>query len=94
MTRQGANAGGATVAYATADGTAKAGQDYAAKSGTVTFGPGETTKQITVAISADNANEPDESFSVALSNARAPPSPHRAPRRSPSRTAPRPRRPS
>ena len=69
VTRQGANAGGATVAYATVDGTAKAGQDYAAKSGTVTFGPGETTKQIQIAISADNANEPDESFSVALSDA-------------------------
>ena len=49
VTRQGANAGGATVAYATVDGTAKAGQDYAAKSGTVTFGPGETTKQIQIA---------------------------------------------
>jgi Calx-beta domain-containing protein len=69
VTRQGANAGTATVAYATADGTAKAGQDYAAKTGTVTFGPGETTKQIKIAISADNANEQDESFTVALSNA-------------------------
>jgi hypothetical protein len=69
VTRQGANAGTATVAYTTADGSAKVGQDYAAKSGTVTFGPGETTKQIQIAISADNANEPDESFSVALSNA-------------------------
>ena len=57
------------MAYATADGTAKAGQDYAAKTGTVTFGPGETTKQIPIAISADTANESDESFSVALSNA-------------------------
>ena len=57
------------MAYATADGSAKAGQDYAAKTGTVTFGPGETTKQITIAISADTANESDEAFSVALSNA-------------------------
>ena len=39
VTRQGANAGDATVAYATADGTAKAGQDYAAKSGTSPSGP-------------------------------------------------------
>jgi hypothetical protein len=69
VTRQGANAGTATVAYATADGTAKAGKDYAEKTGTVTFGPGETTKQIKIAISADNANEQDESFTVALSNA-------------------------
>jgi hypothetical protein len=57
------------VAYATADGSAKAGQDYAEKTGTVTFGPGETTKQIKIAISADTANEGDEAFSVALSNA-------------------------
>jgi hypothetical protein len=69
VTRQGANAGTATVAYATADGSAKAGQDYAAKTGTVTFGPGETTKQITIAISADTANEADEAFTVTLSNA-------------------------
>jgi hypothetical protein len=69
VTRQGANAAGATVAYTTADGSARAGQDYTAKSGTVTFGPGETTKQITIAISADTALEGDEAFTVALSNA-------------------------
>jgi hypothetical protein len=69
VTREGANGGVATVAYATADGTAKAGQDYTEKTGTVTFGPGETTKQIKIAISADTANEADETFSVALSNA-------------------------
>jgi hypothetical protein len=69
VTRIGANGGTATVAYATADGTAKAGKDYTAKSGTVTFGPGETTKQIQIAISADTIKEGDEAFTVALSNA-------------------------
>jgi hypothetical protein len=69
VTRQGDRTGTATVSYATADGSAKAGQDYAAKSGTVTFAPGETSKQIKIAISADTANESDETFSVALSNA-------------------------
>ena len=69
VTRQGDRTGTATVSYTTADGTAKAGQDYAAKTGTVTFAPGETTKQITIAISADTVKESDESFSVALSNA-------------------------
>jgi hypothetical protein len=69
VTRQGDRSGTATVSYATADGSAKAGQDYAAKTGTVTFAPGETAKQIRIAISADTANESDESFSVALSNA-------------------------
>jgi hypothetical protein len=69
VTRAGANAGTATVAYATADGSAKAGKDYTAKSGTVTFGPGETTKRIEIAVSADKAKEGDETYSVALSNA-------------------------
>jgi hypothetical protein len=69
VTRQGANSGPATVAYATADGSAKAGKDYTAKSGTVTFGPGETTKRIEIAVSADKAKEGDETYSVALSNA-------------------------
>jgi hypothetical protein len=41
----------------------------AATTGTVTFAPGETTKQIRIAISADTANESDETFSVALSDA-------------------------
>jgi hypothetical protein len=69
VTRAGANAGTATVAYATADGSAKAGQDYTAKTGTVTFGPGETTRQIDIAIGADKIKEGDEAFTVALSNA-------------------------
>jgi hypothetical protein len=69
VTRAGANAAGATVAYATADGSAKAGKDYTAKSGTVTFGPGETTKRVEIAVSADRVKEGDESYSVALSNA-------------------------
>jgi Calx-beta domain len=69
VTRTGANAGTATVAYATADGSAKAGNDYTAKTGTVTFGPGETSKQVTIAIAADTIKEGDESFAVTLSNA-------------------------
>ena len=69
VTRQGDRSGTAGVSYATADGSAKAGQDYTAKTGTVTFAPGETSKQIRIAVSADNANEADETFSVALSNA-------------------------
>ena len=40
VTRQGDRSGTATVSYATADGSAKAGQDYAAKTGTVTFAAG------------------------------------------------------
>lgn len=39
-----------TVAWKTKDGTAKAGTDYEAASGSVTFEPGETTQQIQVAV--------------------------------------------
>ena len=57
-----------TVGYATANGTATAGQDYTATTGTLTFAPGETTKTITVAVTGDTAVEPNETFTVTLSN--------------------------
>ena len=40
-----------TVHYSTADGTAKAGSDYSATSGTVTFAPGQTSQEIMTHIS-------------------------------------------
>ncbi len=59
-----------TVAYATANGTAKTGdKDYVAKSGTITFTPGQTTKAITVSIKGDKKKEADEYFFVNLSAA-------------------------
>ena len=42
-----------TVEYATADGTAQAGEDYAATSGTLTFAPHERLKTVDVPINAD-----------------------------------------
>jgi hypothetical protein len=57
-----------TVSFATADGTATAGNDYAATSGTVTFNPGETTKPIDVEVKGDNIDEINEAFLVNLSN--------------------------
>ena len=39
-----------TVQYATADGTAAAGKDYTAATGTVTFAPGQTTELVRVAV--------------------------------------------
>lgn len=58
-----------TVAYATADGTATvADNDYIAASGTVTFTPGQTSRVISVVIKGDTIVEPDESFSIMLSN--------------------------
>jgi len=56
-----------TVRYATANGTAVAGQDYVAQSGTITFAPGVTQQTITVAIIGDLAIEGDETFSIVLS---------------------------
>jgi hypothetical protein len=56
-----------TVNYTTADGTATAGLDYAAQSGTVTFAPGVTTQPIAITINSDQLVEPDETFSVNLS---------------------------
>ena len=57
-----------TVDYATADGTAMAGTDYTATSGTLTFGPGETTKTINVAVTDDETSESSEAFTLNLSN--------------------------
>lgn len=59
----------ATVAFATQNGTATAGQDYIAQNGVLTFGGSETTKTITVPIIGDLLDEIDETFSVVLSNA-------------------------
>jgi Calx-beta domain-containing protein len=59
----------ATVDYATADGTATAGTDYVATSGTVTFAPGTTTQTVAVAIVGDATAEAEETFSLALSAA-------------------------
>ena len=57
-----------TVDYATADGTATAGSDYQAASGTLTFAPGETSKTITVLVNGDRLAEPNETFFVNLSS--------------------------
>jgi len=56
-----------TVRYATADGSAVAPGDYDAVSGTLTFNPGESRKEITVAVRGDTKTEPDEWFVVNLS---------------------------
>lgn len=57
-----------TVNYATANGSAIAPGDYVATSGTLTFSPGETPKQIVVQIVGDTVVEPNETNSVNLSN--------------------------
>ena len=57
-----------TVDYATADGTAKAGEDYTATSGTLTFAAGERTKTVNVPVLDDAHDEGEETFVLRLSN--------------------------
>ena len=55
------------MSYRTVDGTATAGDgDYVAKSGTLTFAPGETTKTITIEVKGDSKKEADETFYLDL----------------------------
>ncbi len=57
-----------TVDYATADGSATAGADYTSASGTLTFLPGVTTREVTIDVRGDTTVEADETFTVNLSN--------------------------
>ncbi|HEX7151416.1 MAG TPA: IPTL-CTERM sorting domain-containing protein [Thermoanaerobaculia bacterium] len=57
-----------TVDYATSDGTATAGADYTATSGTLTFAPGEQTLFVLVPVTADALYEGDETVIVTLTN--------------------------
>lgn len=67
VTRSGDTSAAVSVGYATANGTAAAGSDYQATSGTLTFAPGETSRTISVVIIGDRLAEPNETFFVNLS---------------------------
>src|SRR5439155_21500377 len=58
----------ASVDYATADGTAKAGNDYQAVSGTLTFAAGQTGQTVSIALLNDSLKETTENFRVLLSS--------------------------
>ena len=62
-----------TVAWASADGTAVAGEDYTAASGTVIFAPGETEKSAAVATVTDTRDEADETVTLTLLSAEGAP---------------------
>lgn len=66
--RHGGSTGPLTVDFATADGTAIAGQDYTSASGTLSFSDGETSKSFQIPILDDAANESNETFTVVLRN--------------------------
>lgn len=57
-----------TVQWSTADGTASAGSDYLAASGTVTFTPGQTSRSVTITVYGLTAAEADETFFINLAN--------------------------
>ena len=57
-----------TVAYATSDGTATAGADYTETSGTLTFGPLETSKTVSVPVLDDAHDEGSEMLTLTLSD--------------------------
>ena len=59
-----------TVDWSTIDGTAQAGADYRAASGTLDFAPGETVQTIRIRVFGDGIEEGDERFAVRLSNPR------------------------
>ncbi len=56
----------ATVTWSTLAGTALAGIDFVAASGTITFAPGETSKTATVSVVPDSLWEANETFVVKL----------------------------
>ena len=61
----------AVVEYATSSGTARAGQDYEATTGTLTFPAGTTRLAILVPIIDDNVVEEEETFTISLRNSNA-----------------------
>src|SRR5207302_773846 len=65
-TRTGGSDGTVTVGFATANGTATAGSDYSAASGTLTFGPGVTSQSFTVPVLDDGGSEGDQAVNLAL----------------------------
>jgi hypothetical protein len=69
LTRVGAVTGSTSVNYATANGTANAGSDFTASSGTLTYAAGETSKTISITTIDDTSFEGNETFVVNLSGA-------------------------
>ncbi|MGV6809738.1 MAG: Ig-like domain-containing protein, partial [bacterium] len=58
----------ASVTYSTLDGTATAGEDYVAVSGTATIPAGAQYAAIPVQLIRDNVAEPDETFALVIQN--------------------------
>jgi hypothetical protein len=67
VVRTGGSSGTVTVHFAVTGNTATAGQDFVAVNETLTFGPGEVSKNFTVQTLEDSADESNETANVALS---------------------------
>jgi hypothetical protein len=68
VTRSLGSTGAASVNFATSSGTASAGQDYTATSGTLNFADEETSKTFAVPITSDAVVEGNETLNVTLTN--------------------------
>jgi hypothetical protein len=68
VNRIGVALGAASVDFFTSDGTASERGDYIRALGTLSFGPGETSKSFAVLINDDSYNEGNETFNINLSN--------------------------
>ena len=68
VTLSGPSGEAVTVDYATSDGTATAGSDYTATSGTLTFASGETGKTVSVSVLDDAHDDGGETMTFTLSN--------------------------
>jgi hypothetical protein len=66
VTRTGDTSGTLSVGYSTADGTAKAGTDYTAAAGSISFPAGASTSQIDVPIAGESGVQPSKQFSMSL----------------------------
>ena len=66
--RKGGSTGQVTVDFSTSNGTAQAGLDYVATSGTLTLLNGESSKSFSVPIINDNLNEGTETVNLTLTN--------------------------
>ncbi|HEV3339551.1 MAG TPA: MBG domain-containing protein, partial [Pirellulales bacterium] len=68
VTRSGDTSGTTTVAYATTGGSATAGVNYTAESGTLTFAAGITSQTITIPVQNDGQADSNKDFQIVLSN--------------------------
>jgi Calx-beta domain len=57
-----------SCSFATANGTATAGSDYSATSGSITFAAGEVEKPVVVLVNGETVDEPQETFFLDISN--------------------------